>query len=365
MSSPLTFPVGDGTWTVDVPADKRVPVVRTESSEPTASPRELVRAALESPIGLNVPLHKALTPDDRVAVVLDERLPHLGELLAEVLSHLHGGGVEAAAVSVVVPPSESQPWIDDLPDELDDIHVEVHDPTDVRKVAFLGMSSTGRKVYLNRTLVEADFVVVLSGRRFAAWGGLDGAEGSIFPALSNAETLGGVSTAATRKEEAEAVAYMLGTPCFVQIIEGPGDTVAEVVAGIGTASKEGRKRQKARWACQVDEKADLVIVGAGGSRIKWADILTAAANGLKCLADDGRLVILTDLPEDQIADRPPWADDDASVTVFVGAEWDEERYGSLDIGHHLGSERELARLIAAAERVVVLPDAYKVRVQVG
>lgn len=365
MSSPITFPVGDGTWEVDVPADKRVPVVRAETAEPAASPRELVRAALESPFGLNVPLRQALTPDDRVVVVLDERLPHLGELLAEVLLHLHGGGVEASAVSVVVPPSESQPWIDDLPDELDDIHVEVHDPTDVRKVAFLGMSPTGRKVYLNRTLVEADFVVVLSGRQFGAWGGLAGAEGSIFPALSNADTLGGVSTAVSRKEEAEAVAYMLGTPCFVQVIEGPGDTVAEVVAGIGAASKEGRRRQKARWACRVEEKADLVIVGAGGSeRAGESEFAVAVHNGKKCLAAGGRLVILTDADDSLVPVAPPWGESEESVQVFVGSGWDDERVEGL-AAIPLGSERELARLIAAAERVVVLPDAYKVRVQVG
>jgi hypothetical protein len=137
------------------------------------------------------------------------------------------------------------------------------------------------------------------------------------------------------------------------------------VAGVGSASTDGAKRQKARWGCRVAEKADLVIVGAGGGRVTWADFLTAAANGQKCLADGGRLVILTTLPEDQIADRPPWADGEDALTVFVGADWDEERYGALDIGHHLGSERELARLIAAAERVIALPDAYKMRVRIG
>lgn len=367
MTHPLTFAVGDGTWTVDVSADKRVPLVRAESAEPTASPRELVRAALEKPIGLNVPLHKALTPDDHVAVVLDERLPHLDELLAELLAHLHGGGVEGSAVAVVVPPSGSQPWIDELPDELDDIHVEVHDPTDVRKVAFLGMSPTGRKIYLNRTLVEADFVVVLSGRRFGPWGGCDGAELAVFPALSNADTLGGVSTAASRKEEAAEVAYMLGTPCFVQVIEGPGNNVAEIVAGIGPATKDGAKRQKARWAGRVDEKVDLVIVGAGGSeRVDEAAFALAVRNGLKCLAPGGRLVVLTDAADSVASAGPPWAagDEDESPQVFVGSGWDEEKVESL-AAIPLGSERELARLVAAAERVLVLPDAYKLRVQVG
>lgn len=359
MTSPLRFPVGDSTWAVDVPADKRVPVERGELSPVSASPTELLRVALANPAGLGVSLRTAFTPDDRVAVVLDERIPHLNELLSELLAEVQAGGVPLSAVTVVVPPTASEDWLDNLPDELGDIHAETHDPTDVKKVAFLGPSSTGRMVYLNRTVVEAEFVIVLSGRRFAPFGGYDGAEASLFPALSNAETLGGISTAATRRAESEAVAFQLGTPFFVQVIEGPGDTVAEVLAGIGDVTTDGRKRQKARWGGRVAEKADLVIVGTGP--VSEAEFAVAVANGRKCLADGGRLVVLTSTTDNVVSAEPPWGEDEQ---VFVGSGWGEEKLDELGV-IRLGSERELARLIAAAERVVVLPDAYKMRVRLG
>lgn len=359
MSSPLRFSVGDRTWAVDVPADKLVPVERGDTTAPAAGPRELLRDALAHPVGLNVPLRQAFTPDDHVAVVLDERVPHLNELLAELFAELQAGQVPLSAVTVILPPTASEKWVDDLPDELGDIHVEVHNPTDVKKVAFLGMSTSGRKVYLNRTLVEADFVIVLTGRRFSEWGGYEGAEAALFPALSNAETLGGVSTAASRKEEADGVAFQLGTPFFVQVIEGPGDSVAEVVAGLGSATADGRKRQKARWGCRVKEKAELVIVGTGP--VSEAEFAVAVANGRKCLADGGRLVILTDAADRVVAEKSPWGEDEQ---VFVASGWGEETLENLGV-IRLGSERELARLIAAAERVIVLPDAYKMKVLFG
>ena len=43
--------------------------------------------------------------------------------------------------------------------------------------------SGGRRLYLNRTLVDADFVVVLSGRDYDPLTGYAGAEAAIFPAL--------------------------------------------------------------------------------------------------------------------------------------------------------------------------------------
>jgi hypothetical protein len=362
MSSPLRFPVGNSTWAVDVPADKRVPAVRADVDAPTASATELLRAALRNPVGLNLPLRHAFTPDDRVAVVLDDRLPHLHELLAELLTEVQAGQVPLSNVTVVLSPTGSEEWVDDLPDELGDIHVEVHEPTDTKKLAFLGPTPAGRMVYLNRTVVEAEFVIVLSGRRFAPFGGYEGAEAALFPALSNAETLGGVSTAASRKEEAERVAFQLGTPFFVQIIEGEGDSVAEVVAGIGTVTTVGRKRQKARWGCRVSEKADLVIVGAGGSgRVGVGEFAVAVGNGRKCLDDGGRLVILTDATDSVVSAKPPWR---GLEQVFVGSGWDEEKLEALGV-IRLGSERELTRLIAAAKRVIVLPDAYKMRVKIG
>jgi hypothetical protein len=359
MPAPLHFPVGTGSWAVDVPVDKRVTITRGEVVGVSASPADLLRAALADPAGLHIPLRHAFTPDDRVAVVLDDRLPHLQELLAELLAEVQAANVPLGNVTVVLPPTSSEDWVDDLPDELGDIHVETHDPTDAKKLAFLGPSADGRMVYLNRTVVEAEFVIVLSGRRFAPYGGYEGAEASLFPALSNAETLGGVSTAATRKLEAAGVAFQLGTPFYVQIIEGPGDSVAEVLAGIGDVTTSGRKRQKARWGCRVSEKADLVIVGMGA--VTAPEFATAVGNGRACLADGGRLVLLTSASDSVVSAAPPWGD---AEQVFVGSGWDEDKLDELGV-IRLGSDRELARLIGTAEKVIALPDAYKMRIRIG
>ena len=72
-------------------------------------PSAAVRAALESPHGYP-PLRRALTPGDRVTVVVDEQLPQLARLLvraheelvqqAELVHHLQGRGVDGVAAEV-------------------------------------------------------------------------------------------------------------------------------------------------------------------------------------------------------------------------------------------------------------------------
>ncbi len=360
MPDLVEFPVAGGTWSVNVPDAKRVPLAGTPAVS-VADPRELVRLALASPIGLDVPLYRGLTPDDRVAVVLDETLPHRDDLLSEVLAHLDQASVPGDAVTVILPPGASEAWIDQLPDHLDDIHTEVHDPADPRKVAFLGPILGGRNVYLNRTLVEADFIIVLSGRRFDA-GGVGGAEGSLFPPLSNADTLQEAGTPAGWRAEAKDIAWRLGTPCFVQILEGPGGGIAEVIAGIGKeATNHGEERQRALWERTTAEQADLVVIGVNGGRIGPAEFATAIANASTALAPDGRLVLITDVPFDRIGQAFLWLSGSDEARVFVASGWDADKLDGLGV-IPLGSERELARLIESAERVILLPDAEKVRV---
>src|SRR5579884_1351217 len=151
-------------------------------------PAAAVRTALEAPHGFPA-LRRALTPDDHIAIVLDEELPNLAELLVPLLEHIHSAGVAPACVTLLCPGGASrQEWIDDLPDEFQDVQVEVCDPDDRRRMAYLTTTHHGKRLYLNRTLVESDQIVVLCGRRYDSLLGYSGAEGSLYPALSDRET---------------------------------------------------------------------------------------------------------------------------------------------------------------------------------
>src|SRR4051794_8714607 len=82
-----------------------------------ATPALAMRDALEHPLDYPA-LRLALTPDDHVAIVVDEGIPHLAELLVPLLEHVRRAHVQAEAITLVcLPPSTGQPWLDELPDE--------------------------------------------------------------------------------------------------------------------------------------------------------------------------------------------------------------------------------------------------------
>ncbi len=391
--------VGSEPWPLTIPANRVVALRRAPFAAPTASAAELVRDALEKPFHFE-PLRRALTPDDRVAVVIDPRLPHLTEMLAEVLRHVGTAGVPPAAITVVSPANAPQTWLAELPDEFAGVTAETHDPATPQKLMYVAATQGERRVYLNRTVAEADFIIVLAGRRYDPHAGYAGAETALFPTLSNEEThaalVGEFSSAAPdgkREGEAAEVAYLLGTPFFIQVIEGDGDTVQEVVAGLFDSGAEGIRRQDARWRASIDREVDTVIAAVSGDpgRVTFADLACAAATAARAVKKGGRIALLTTAAPDlgpgaellRKLDGPTYAkkllarekpDDWAAAALWVYAAKSASLFLASgypdDVAEGLfttpiRTRSEAQRLIDTGGTVLLIPDAHKTMVTVG
>jgi nickel-dependent lactate racemase len=299
---------------------------------------------------------------------------------------------------VVSPPHGSETWIDELPDEFADVTAETHDPADAKKLAYLATTKAGRRLYLNRSLVEADFVILLTGRRYDPSSGYAGAEHAIFPALSNEETraalAGEFTTAAPVRVEGEAdeIAWLLGTPFLVQVIEGAGDTVQEVVAGLLDSSAEGVKRQDARWRGTIATEPDTVIAAISGSpvEITFFDLAKAAATAARVVRKGGRIALLTtaapdlgpgaqmlrtlegpdgakkllakEKPDDWVA-AALWVFAAKRASIFLASAYPDDVAEEL-FTTPIRRPSEAQRLIDTGGNVLLIPDAHKTMVTV-
>lgn len=399
MLDPLELLVGTTPWSLSVPVQQRVELRRTAFNPPSASPAELTRQALEHPVGFE-PLRRALTPDDHVTIVLDPGLPAIAAILGEILIHLRSAGVQPEAVTILTPPGASQSWVDDLPDEFADVRTEVHDPAETTKLAYLASTKAGRRLYLNRTLVDADFVVVVTGRGYDPLTGYAGAEVALFPALSNEETraafAGQFSTEAPNSKpwpiraEAEEVTRLFGLPFLVQVIEGTGDTVQEVVAGLPDSGVAGVQKQDARWHATVSEEPDTVVATISGdpARITFLDLAKAAAAAARVARKRGRIAVLTTAAPDLgdgarllrsldgptearklLAKEKPddwaacflWAFAAKNHSLFLASGYPDDVAEEL-FATPIHTTAEVQRLIDGGERVLVIPDANKTMV---
>ncbi len=302
----VTVAFGRKQTELEAPAEQIIAVHRHPAAPPLSDPSLAVRSALEQPIGFP-PLCRALTPDDHVAIVVDEELASLPVLLPPLLEHLEAARVQLGAVTLVcAPPNSGQPWLEQLPDAFQDVKVEVHQPEDRKKLAYLATTRHGRRIYLNRTVVDADQTVLLTRRSYDCLLGYAGGAGALYPRLSDAATLTELHTHLSLhapggepwklQREAAEVAWLLGVPFLVQVIEGSDGAVLHVLGGPVESSAEGQRLLDDRWRVEVEEPADVVIASVSGDPAghPFADFGRAWGAAARVVKPGGAIILLTD-----------------------------------------------------------------------
>ncbi|MBX9679178.1 MAG: lactate racemase domain-containing protein [Gemmataceae bacterium] len=356
---------------------------------------EATRAALETPFDFP-PLRRALTPDDHVAVVLEAGMPHVGTLLPEVLRVIRDAGVSLEATTIVTPAGANQDWINDLPEDCEDVHVEAHVADDRKKLSYLASTREDHRIYLNRRVVDADQTVVLTRRAFDPLTGYLGGELALYPTLSELphptertlhwkERTPKVGPSHAGQEAAE-VAWLLGVPFFVQAVEGPGGSVLQIMGGPPESCREGERVLDRFWRREVAEAAEVVVASLTGDpgRLTFADLARALANAARVVRTGGKIVLLTEaapspgpaseiltqsddpgravrrfqkeIPEDAEAGFL-WATAATHAKLYVLSGMPEEAVEEM-FATPLQHATQTQRILAGAGSVLLLPDAH-------
>jgi nickel-dependent lactate racemase len=309
-----------GATAVDFDVEERYQVMgRVKSApRPLADVRAATRAALEQPLGFP-PLRTALTPDDHVAIVVDESLGRLPEVLEALLDHLSEAAVAAERITFLCPPRRAGapiiPWRDTLPARFAAAGVEVHDPADRTKLAYLAATKAGRAVYLNRTVVDADQVIVVGSLRYDAALGYGGELADLFPALSDEATRGEWSRlpgaivpagkSSRLREEIEEVAWLLGVPFLLLAIPAVGDELSALTGGLtGEAFPAAKQRLDEAWSLRVPQSAELVVAALAGAAAThtFAHVADAFLQASRVVQPGGRIVVLSQMQAAQLGD---------------------------------------------------------------
>lgn len=386
------FEFGLRDWSYQIPSGQSFLDLNIPEPFPPSDPIHLIQHALEHPFGYPR-LREALTPDDHLAIVLDDTIPSLVPILCEVLGHIQKAGVLLENVTIIIPPNrgESQ-WVEQLPEELDGIRIENHHPGNQKELCYLGTSQEGERLYLNRTLVEADQAIVLGKRFYDPVLGRGGAQGDIFPALADDKTIASYSaeaevfagSAPSRAALlATEVSWLLGAPYFIQVLEGSGGTIQDIIAGSVQASSKAEEELDRIWMRNTPSSAQAVValVGRKGEPVTFSDLCKAAYCASKVVKKQGSIILLSDAPLDldkiraQIEGSLPgkktaklipnpdirsWMDAAAHARIHL-TNPDAPRLMAASIL----KEADLTSLLSAASSVLVIPDAHRVHVRVS
>ncbi len=395
----LEIDFGNNHFDLEVREQNLVNVRQQPATPPLADPAGAVRDALEKPNDFPA-LRRALTPDDHVAVVVDPGLPRLTEILPPVLAHIAQARVTPEAITLVTPPADDMPaWHELLPADFSAVKVEIHDPTDRKRLSYLATTKHGRRLYLNRVAVDADQLVVLARSTYDPLLGYGGAEGAIYPALADEATRQEMcdklslaapgKTAWPARQEAIEVAWLLGAPFLIQVVPGSGEEIAHVVAGMAKTVHESQRLHDTRWRRAVSQPADVVIASINGSsHPSFADLARALACAARVVKPQGRIVLLSqaeptlgvgaellrqaDSPENaltllkkqkpiDIAAAFQWASSVRRASVYLLSRLAPETAEDL-FTTPLESAGQVQRLVRDENSLLYLPDADKAMV---
>lgn len=356
-------------------------------AEPTSvgDPVAILAASLEAPTRFPS-LWRALTPDDHVALVVDENVPELESLVPPIIDHIGKAGVRPGQVTVVLRTNADRP---DLENAWPGVVVETHDPSDRNRLSYLATTKGGRRIYINRSVGEADQIIVLAEVRFH-----EPATRMLFPALSDQETIDDVSHEShdLAVKETKEVAWLLGLPFFIQVIAGPGDSVGNIISGPFDTRVEASQQLREFWHVETDRLADLAIVSLGGEPATQTttDLDRAMANAGRVVKSGGIIVLMSQSPPQfddafrmiqeasstdhahkmvhQFANKEShaarqWLKSVKDHRVMIFGDWQENIVEEL-FATHIQSVPQLQRIIEGAESCIYLPDGQRIHAAV-
>ncbi|TWU60815.1 hypothetical protein Poly51_10960 [Rubripirellula tenax] len=292
---PLNF-----SRTIDVLASEQVWQYDAVSPDRCGDVAATTYAALHRPDDFP-PLGSAIVPGDRVTLAVDPNVPMVAEVVRGVLRAI--SETEAEGVDVLVWDEATDATIEAIRAELPPTsRVVRHRSADRRSLSYLAADPDADPIYLNRLLVDADFVLpIMAGRPIVKSAPRDVT--GIYPWLADSGARARYRDAPPSQSKANAkmaveTTWLLGVQMMVCVVPSIDAMVADVIAGTIPAIDK-------RLTVETDEEhdfpppAELVVASLDGDTQQqtWANAARAAVAAVDRVLPGGTIVVWTDINE--------------------------------------------------------------------
>jgi len=294
----------DQSLELELPDEQLVAAWGGPSGKAPEAPAEMVRAALEA--SRDYPsLRQSIVPGDRVAIALDPETPDLGTVVATIAETLRMAGVDGESLTVLLPSKGGPELVGALPPGAT---LAVHDPDDRAQLAYLATTKEGRRIYLNKHLADADFVLPVGRIGFDAILGYRGPWSALFPALSDREALRinasrfrvdddahqEKRTRANRGESLE-VSWLVGSQLHVGVIAGTSGILDVISGRDSSVCDRGIAVLDEHWTFRPESRAEIVVAGLGrpDARPSLESLAEGLATATRLVQNGGKIIILS------------------------------------------------------------------------
>ncbi|MBR4908372.1 MAG: nickel-dependent lactate racemase [Acidaminococcaceae bacterium] len=287
------FSYGKGTQKVDLPEEH---IIYDLHGKEVAVEKDIASAALKAirnPID-SKPLAEIVQPGEKVAIIVSDetRLCYTDQFLPVIVKELNDKGIPDSDIDIVIATGTHRAQ---TPEEdilvlgeamVKRFRVHQHDCRDTKNMVYMGTTSRGNKVYINKIVANADKVIATGAVTLHPMAGFGGGRKAVVPGVAGLETINHNHVLALAEKPGEGcnpnsvAAKLEGNPFHEDLMECAAfvdpdfllDVVLtsegglyEVVAGNWkTAFYKGCKDLLEISGIPIKELADVVIASGGG-----------------------------------------------------------------------------------------------------
>jgi lactate racemase len=288
-----------------------------------------IRAALERPID-SPPLRELLRPTDKVAITVSDitrSWQRMDLVLPTLFNTISQAGIPDENVSILVVVGGHRQNTEDEMEQLCGrevcrrVNVVNHNARDLQNMVYLGKTSRGTEVAINRVVADADRIILTGGIIYHYMVGYGGGRKSVIPGMSSIRTiqqnhlwamgreLGSGSNRNARSgktrgnechEDMMEIAGFVKPDFIVNVVPNAEGDYAGIFAGNWVSAwQEGTKLVDEIYSVEIPDLADIVIASAGGSP-KDINLYQAGKtmdNASYAVKKGGAVIIVSECPD--------------------------------------------------------------------
>ncbi len=313
----LKIPYGKTHLSAEIEDSYSIEYLLPKEHPPAQDPARVVKEAVHNPLGDVRPPQKGQT----VAIAINDKtrpVPH-EHLLPPILADIRQAGIPNEDVVLVIAsgthpvmPAAEYPWI--LPQEvLRDYRVVCHDADNDTDLTYLGQTSRGTPVTINREYATADYRIVVGNIEPHQFQGFSGGVKSAAIGLAGKKTIHhnhammrhkqarlGEYDNNPARQDVEEIGQMIGIDFALNAILNPQKQIIKALAGDPVAvMKRGIPEVRAIYEVAVAAPYDLMIVSPGGhpKDINIYQSQKGMAHAARVTQEGGRMILCAACPE--------------------------------------------------------------------
>jgi nickel-dependent lactate racemase len=314
----ISVPYGKGTQSAIIPDHISIQVIDPPKAKAADSIEQLITQALDNPVESQL-LEDMVTPNDRIIIIVNDhtRPGPYPEMLRAIISRMEKVGVGLGNITILFATgSHRAPTADERISLVGEEYARsllcvAHDCTDNDSLVYLGETSSGMPIYINKLAVEATFVITLGLIAPHQTAGFSGGRKSIVPGISGMQTLrihhsfpyrpfapsAGVLEGNLFHQSAVEAAQKVGVKFMLNAVQDPQKQCIAFVAGdIYKSHLVGAEICRKACTVNIEEKADIVVSSPGGAPrdLNLYQSQKALAAAEQIINDDGVFILVAD-----------------------------------------------------------------------